>query len=94
MLRVPNAAHAIGMSASKFQGSGVHFDNGYHSEGLARSLELVMQHQNAFVLPLNRGRQGLLQISTPTQVEGAAAAVSVREAFDRIGLMLAPPALA
>ncbi|HET7442353.1 MAG TPA: hypothetical protein VFJ47_13705 [Terriglobales bacterium] len=82
------------MSASKFHGIGVHFDNGYQSEGLAHSLELVMQHQNAFVLPLNRGRQGLLQIATPTQEEGAAAAASVSEAFDRIRLALAPPALA
>ena len=78
------------MSASKFHSIGVHFDNGYQSEGLAHSLELVMQHQNAFVLPLNRGRQGLLQISTPTPEEGAAAAASVSEAFDRIGLVLAP----
>ena len=81
------------MSASKFHGTGVHFENGYQSEGLAHILELVMQHQNAFVLPPDRGRQGLLQIPTPTQEEITAAAASVSEAFDRLGSMLAQPVL-
>jgi hypothetical protein len=80
------------MSASKFHG--VHFDNKYQSEGLAHILEFVMQNQEAFALPLNRGRQGLLQISTPTHEESAAAAASVSEAFDRFGSVLAQPALA
>ena len=53
------------MSASTFHGTGVRFDNGYESEGLAHILEFVMQHQSEFDLPTNRGRQGLLQISTP-----------------------------
>jgi hypothetical protein len=82
------------MSASNSHSSGVHFDNGYQSEGLAHILEFVMQRQDAFALPLNRGRQGLLQISTPTQDESAAAAASVSEAFDRLDSVLALPALA
>src|SRR5450631_1644126 len=61
------------MSASTFHGTGVRFDNGYQSEGLAHILEFVMPHQSEFNLPVNRGRQGLLQISTPTQDETAAA---------------------
>src|SRR5271165_6890824 len=36
------------MSASAFHGTGVRFDNGYESEGLAHILEFVMQHQNFF----------------------------------------------
>src|SRR5438477_244132 len=56
--------------------------------------EFVMQHQTAFVLPPDRGRQGLIQISTPTEDEGTAAAASVREAFDRFGSVLAQPVLA
>jgi hypothetical protein len=68
------------MSPSKFHGTGVHFENGYQSEGLAHILELVMQQQNAFVLPPDRGRHGLLQIPTPTQEEITAAAASVSEA--------------
>jgi hypothetical protein len=55
------------MSSSKFHGSGVRFNNGFQSAGLARILDLVMQHQNSFVLPPNRGRQGLLQIETPAR---------------------------
>jgi hypothetical protein len=82
------------MSASKFHRTGVHFDNGYQSEGLAHILESVMQHQTAFVLPPDRGRLGLLQIPAPTEEESTAAAASVTEAFDRFGSVLAQPALA
>ncbi len=59
------------MSANTFHAAGVRFDNGYESEGLAHILESVMQHQDSFVLPPNLGRQGLLQIPTPTQAESA-----------------------
>jgi hypothetical protein len=72
------------MSASPFHGVGVHFDNGYQSESLAHILEFVMSHQMAFSLPADLGRQGLLQIPTPTQEESTAAATSVSEAYDRI----------
>jgi len=72
------------MSPSKFHDNGVHFDNGYQSEGLAHILAVVMQHQNAFALPPSLGRQGLLQITTPTEIESIAAAVSMRDAFDRV----------
>jgi hypothetical protein len=61
------------MSASPSHSAGVHFHNGYQSEGLARILESVMQHQTAFSLPGNLGWQGLLQIPTPTQEESVAA---------------------
>ena len=70
------------MSASGF--TGIHFDNGYVSEGLAHALELVVAHQNAFAAPRNLGRTGLLQIATPTQQEISAATASVSEAFDPI----------
>jgi len=80
------------MSASTFHATGLDFDNGYESEGLTHSLEFVMQHQNEFDLPINRGRQGLLQITTPTQEESAAAGQWVHEAFDRRALT--EPALA
>ncbi len=72
------------MSPSELHNIGVHFDNGYESEGLAQILECVITHQNAFALPRNLGRAGLLQISTPTQKEIAAAAASVNDAFDYI----------
>ena len=72
------------MSANTFHAAGVRFDNEYASEGLARVLEFVMQRQNSFVLPTNHGRQGLLQISTPTVEEGVAAAAVVNVAFDRL----------
>jgi hypothetical protein len=82
------------MSANTFHGAGIRFDNGYRSEGLARALEFVMQHQSSFVLPSNRGRQGLLQISTPTVQESVAAEAVISGAFDRLTSPLTEPAAA
>ena len=81
------------MSASTFHDTGIRFDNGYQSEGLAHILGFVMQHQDAFTLPQNLGRQGLLQIPTPTAEESKASAASVNQAFDHLGSALAEPVL-
>ena len=72
------------MTASTFHASGIHFENGYRSEGLAQVLESVMQHQSSFILPTNMGRQGLLQIAAPTEKETSAATVSLRAACECI----------
>jgi hypothetical protein len=53
-----------------------------------------MPHQSEFNLPVNRGRQGLLQISTPTQDETAAASDLVQRTLSRLGSALPEPALA
>lgn len=82
------------MSATAFHDTGVRFDNGYKSEGLAHILEFVMQHQNSFVLPLNLGRQGLLQISTPTGEESGSAAISMNQAIHSLASPLPQPAVA
>jgi hypothetical protein len=82
------------MSASTFHSAGVHFHNGYQSEGLAHILESVMQHQTAFSLPADLGRQGLLQIPTPTEEESVAAAASVSEALEGVGSTRAQLAVA
>ena len=81
-------------SESTFHSTGVRFDNGYASEGLAHILEFVMQHQNSFVLPPNLGRQGLLQISTPTAEESTAAAALIKEVFDHLPSTFPEPAVA
>ncbi|HEU5239795.1 MAG TPA: hypothetical protein VFU37_21870 [Pyrinomonadaceae bacterium] len=78
------------MSASQSHDIGIHFDNGYESEGLAHILEVVMQHQSLFALPQNLGRQGLLQIGTPTEKESKAAAASVNDAIDRVNSLAEP----
>jgi hypothetical protein len=72
------------MSASEFHTSGIHFENGYKSDDLAHNLDWIMQHQDAFSLPPNLGRNGLIQIQTPTEAEVAAATVSLSEALDRV----------
>jgi hypothetical protein len=82
------------MSANTFHSIGIRFENGYQSEGLARILEFVMQHQNSFLLPPNLGRQGLLQIPTPSEEERAVAAISVNEAIHSRVSLFAPAALA
>lgn len=82
------------MSANTFHAAGISFSNGYQSEELTRILELVMQRQNSFVLPPNLGRQGLLQISTPTEEESAAAAALINAVFDRLTSTVAEPAVA
>src|ERR1700751_2745718 len=61
------------MSPSKSHSTGVHFDNGYESDALKHFLDLAMRHQTDFSLPADCGRQGLLQIATPTQQESVAA---------------------
>lgn len=53
-----------------------------------------MQHQNSFVLPPNLGRQGLLQISTPTAEESAEAAAMINVALDRLDSTIEQPAVA
>jgi len=77
------------MSANTFHAAGMGFENGYESKGLAHILEVAMQHQSSFVLPPNLGRQGLLQISTPTVEESTAASAVVKLAFDRLSSSLA-----
>jgi hypothetical protein len=82
------------MAPSKLHDSGVHFDNGYQSKGLAHILAVVMQHQSAFALPPNLGRQGLLQITAPTEIESMAAAASIKDASDDAGSAFAETLLA
>ena len=82
------------MSASKFHDKGVHFDNNYASEGLADTLDFVMQHQNAFALPENLGRQGLLEIPAPTQEDSVASTRLLAEAFAHVESQLAQRAAA
>jgi len=82
------------MSDSTFHSPGVRFENGYKSDRLAHILESVMQHQSSFVLPPDLGRQGLLQISTPTAEESAKAAALVEVAVDRVASPLAERAIA
>jgi len=71
------------MSGVPLHGSGIHFHNGYASEGLAHILDFVMQHQSAFSPVGDFGRHGLLQIPTPTQEVCVTAAASVSEALNR-----------
>ena len=82
------------MSANNSHSAGIRFENEYQSEGLAQILEVAMQHQNSFVLPQDLGRQGLLQISTPTAEESVAAVALINLAFDRLNLKVDQPAVA
>jgi hypothetical protein len=72
-------------SPSNSHSTGVRFNNGYESAALKHILDLVMQHQTEFSLPVDFGRQGLLQIATPTQLESVVASVLVNETLDHLG---------
>jgi hypothetical protein len=89
-----NLACEYWMSPSKFHAGGIHFENGYNSVNLARTLELIMQHQIAFVASPNLGRNGLLQIQEPTQEQKSAAHSSMASAFEHIQSVLMQPATA
>jgi len=79
-------------SPSKSHSAGVHFENGYESEALKHILDSVMQHQTEFSLPVDFGRQGLLQVATPTQQERVVASALVNETLHQLGSLaeLAP----
>jgi hypothetical protein len=81
------------MLPSKFHQTGVHFDNSYHSDGLAHILDFAMQHQNIFVLPPNLGRQGFFRFQFLHQRRAEAAEESVSLAFAHVESRLAQPAL-
>ena len=81
------------MSDSQSHDAGVHFDNGYKSEGLAHILEVVMQHQNLFGLPQSFGRQGMLSIETPTEKESKAAADCIKDVIDRVNWHAEPQSI-
>jgi hypothetical protein len=73
------------MSPSQSHAAGPCFNNGYKSGRLEQILQSVMHHQAAFSPPENRGRQGLLQISWPTQEETTKATMSVNQALSHAG---------
>jgi hypothetical protein len=77
-------------SSSTAHSTGIHFQSGYESETLAHTLESVMHHQTEFLLPEDFGRQGLLQIATPTQQETAMAAALIDETLRHLSSFSEP----
>jgi hypothetical protein len=82
------------MSASQSHGTSIYFDNGYESESLAHILAVLIQHQDLFGLPQNRGQHGLLRIGKPTEKESKAAADWINETVDRVKSLVEPTAKA
>jgi hypothetical protein len=72
------------MSPSTFHSPGIHFETGHKSDVLARNLDLIMQHQKAFLAPVNLGRNGLLQIQQPTNQQRATATTSINDTFEHV----------
>lgn len=65
--------------------AGLRFGAGYHSVDFARTLELVMGHEGAFLKFLHQ--QGLIQVFPPTPEERGAAERWMAVAFNRDGPM-------
>lgn len=77
------------MQSSGFHNDRIQFENGYASDRLSQILELAMEHQDAFVLPPNFDRQGLLQINAPSEKERQAAVALVSKVFDALNSFVA-----
>lgn len=75
------------MCATSSHSSGLSFGNGYHSDDLARMLDLVMQHQDTFLL--SQDCHGLIQVHRPTEEERMAADATMKDAFNHAGSALA-----
>jgi hypothetical protein len=58
--------------------SGVRFRNGYRSDQLAQSLDLIMRNQDQFTRPADAGRDGLILIYPPAEDARAEAAAWMR----------------
>lgn len=82
------------MSPSTSHANGLHFGDGFRSDGLTQTLEFIMRHQQAFSRSPNFGRTGLLQIPSPTDEAITAAANSVRDAYCRVKSFSAEPSRA
>ena len=79
------------MSASDYHNAGTHLETGYQSEGLSNILEFLMQNQNAFVLPKDLDRKGLLQVGTPTEDQSKAASQFLSDAYRGFGSSVVSP---
>ncbi len=64
------------------------FEHGYEIAELASNLEVIMQHQDAFLPAVNHGRNGLLQVHTPTRDETNMAHAVIAEAHLQVDPML------
>ena len=53
--------------------SGLHFNNGYKSDGLSRMLDKIMQHQEVFLLGAAPGKDRMIQVYPPTDADRTAA---------------------
>lgn len=80
-------------STSGLRNRSIQFDNGYASERLAETLEVAMRHQDIFLPPPNLGRQGLLQITPPSEKERADAILLIKEVFDAVKSRCEEPVL-
>jgi hypothetical protein len=81
------------ISDSGIANIGTHFENLSAIDHLANTLDTLLQHQQAFLLPPNLGRQGLLQITPPTAREAARAAAMVGEALAHVNANARTPVL-
>jgi hypothetical protein len=71
-------------SASGSRKNGIQFAKGYASERLAEMLDVVVNHHGMFLRPLHLGRQGLVQIATPSEKERIAAGFFINQALNLV----------
>lgn len=74
-------------SALRSSNATIHVENAYSIDKLSGLLNLIMQHEDKFLPTPSLGRQGLLQVTMPTQTEAAEAAIKVHEALGACNLL-------
>jgi hypothetical protein len=64
--------------------NGPNFRNGYKSDGLARMLDTIMQHQEVFLVGTSPGKDRMIQVQPPTDADRAAASKMMELLRDRL----------
>jgi hypothetical protein len=66
--------------------SGLHFRNGYKSDGLTRMLDTIMQRQEIFLIGAAPGKDRMIQVYPPTDADRAAAGKMMEAFRERAGV--------
>ncbi len=69
--------------ADSHQG-GLHFNNGYKSDRLAKMLDAIMQHQGIFLVSAAPGKNHMIQIHPPTEDDRVAAGRGMEALRERL----------
>jgi len=70
--------------------TGARLVNGHYPEGLAQTLDFIMQHQNQFTRPADAGRHGLVLIYPPAEGDDRIKAATWMKGVQALGIEASP----